>query len=516
MVQYIQYFVWYQAITGLLQITGISIWCLYFVPNTELAYGIWIMLVVITKQYPGFPGVFKGALNSLQHFDKKATLEFLQSEAIQRLTEIVFVLLGKWYGASNPAVGELLGIAIGATFGLYLDDLIVAFIAAKFLADALDDYGISFKRLFYIEFDMDLVKECLSFGLKTGLPSILFASTQLIALSLSLAYVPQYTTFIVLKDMAIMLVATTDRLVRQDFTPVFTEAYQNDKIKLCQYYHAHAFRFYFINSGFAIAIMLTVMSIFDNVFLGFGLDRYFLTIPFLIPALIYRCTRPYQRYPETLFVAAHRPNQLFILKVFEEGMKILCWYLTIAVFKVQDLGLAGIVYTLTLADYPAILLKILIAFIYINRRIFKLKYLTWQTFGAPMLATAILFGLFTSLRITILDPLWDTQFMLALILGLVFIIFLVLGVYFPLTVVLGAWDDDSIRDFKKVQKMAGPSTFVVKPMAKVIFWIADKNPKLHNKFKDEELSREALEEIKELIAIRNQNREFYLTPNSND
>jgi len=62
----------------LVQITLISSWCLYVVPNTQLAYGIWIMLLVITKQWPGFPGVFKGVLNSLQQYNRKAMIDFIQ------------------------------------------------------------------------------------------------------------------------------------------------------------------------------------------------------------------------------------------------------------------------------------------------------------------------------------------------------------------------------------------------------------------------------------------------------
>jgi len=507
MVQYIQYFIWYQAVTGLLQISAISVWALFYAPNTELAYGIWIMLVCITKQYPGFPGVFKGVLNALQMFNKKNTIEFVQGEGIQIFTEIGFVLLGKWYGSVNPAIGPILGIAIGATFGLYLDDVIASFIAAYFLAKSLEDYGITFKRLFMIEFDMDLVKQCLFFGVKMGLPGVIFASTQMISLALSLQYIPQYTTFIALKGMAIKLVATTDRLVYQNFTPLYTEAYQNGKKKLCQYYNAHAYRFYMINTGFAVSIMLILIAMFEQIFRGVGLDRYLLTLPFLIPALIYRAFRPYEKYPSNILVAAHRPNQLLLINVSVELLKMLAWYLTIVVFKVYSLGIGGVIYTLVLTEFPVKVLKVIISNLYIHKTIFKMEFMRWQTFGVPIIATAVLYSVFSGFKTLVLDKLWAWSFWGTIIIAVLFLIILVFSFYFPLTVLLGGWDDNSVRDLRMAVKMSGPSKVLTIPMTYLVFKTV-KISKLHNKYKYDE--SEAFKELKELIAEREINRKRFI------
>jgi hypothetical protein len=504
MVKYVQYFIWYQSITGIIQITVISIWALYFVPNTELAYGIWIMLLCITKQWPGFPGVFKGVLGSLQQYNKKATIDFIQSEAVQRFTEIGFVLLGKWYGESNPEVGAILGIAMGAVIGLYLDDVIASVFAGWFLAKSLKNFGITFKRLFKIEFDWKIVKECLTFGLKTGLPSVLFAFTKVFVLTLCLQYIPQYTTFYVLYDMAYMLVAVTERLVNQDFTPLLTESYQSQKVKLCQYYNAHSIRFMMINTGFAFAIMLLVISMLEGVFIGLQLDRYMLSLPFLIPVLIYRGFKPYNRYSDSLLIAAHKPNMIMGLKIFEEIIKIISWYLTIVVFRVYELGIVGIVYTLALGDFPAILIKNVIAYVYINKKVMKLKVMAWQSFVVPPVSTGILYGVFLLLKILFIDLLFSWNFWGALVIGLLFIFILVFVLYFPLTVLLGGWDDNSVEDFKKVVTMAGPSRFIISPMSKIILKIIP-HSKLHNKFKYDE--REAFEELEDLIKIRQGNIE---------
>lgn len=79
-----------------------------------------------------------------------------------------------------------------------------------------------------------------------------------------------------------------------------------------------------------------------------------------------------------------------------------------------------------------------------------------------------------------------------------------LGFYFPLTVYLGGWDKNSIRDFEKVYQMAGPSKFLVYPMARAIFKSA-KSARLHNRFLFD--STEAEREIAEILAVRTKSRQ---------
>lgn len=507
MVQYVQYFIWYQMITGLIQVTALSIWVLTSLNQGFLAYGSWITLIIIIKQYPGFPGVFKGIMNSLQMYSKKNLLDFFQGEAIQVVTEIAFVVIGRQWGLSNPAVGEILGVAIGATFGLYLDDIIATFIGAYILAKELKPYGITFKRFFLVEFDWHLVKRCAFFGVRIGAPGLLGAVVQLTSLMLCIQYIPQYTTFVALSSIATMLVATAERLVQQKFESIFVEAYQNGGKKLCQYYNAHAFRFFLVNSGFAASVMLMVISVFPTLLNGIGLESYLLAIPFLIPALIVRLFKPYRNYPGGILLAGHKPNIIMGLSLARDACKLLAWYLTVAVFQVQDLGMLGLVYVLIATEFPVEVLFFLIKMIIIHKSIFKIKLMIWQTFIAPSLATIILFGGFTLFKIFMFDWLFTVNFWLAVALGLVFIFGLVLFGYFPLTVFLGGWDENSIADMKKAVKMAGASKIIVVPATFLIFKAA-KRAKLHNRFKYDE--NEAYKEIREIMRIRNQNREHQL------
>ena len=171
MVKYIQYFIWYQMMTGLIQTTSIAIYAFVWVPRTELAYAVWIMLLQSITQYPGFLGVFRGAMGALQQFNKVEVLNFISGELFQRLTEIGFVLLGRYWGMQNPQIGEIMGIAIGSVIGLYVDDFIATAMSAWYFSKVMKDKGISARRCFRIEFDWNW--QSLVFGIKLEYPVLL-------------------------------------------------------------------------------------------------------------------------------------------------------------------------------------------------------------------------------------------------------------------------------------------------------------------------------------------------------
>jgi hypothetical protein len=242
---------------------------------------------------------------------------------------------------------------------------------------------------------------------------------------------------------------------------------------------------------------------FEMIFTRLSLDRYLLTLPFIIPNLFLRASRPYTDFPNSIIVAANRPNILLILRIIEEVGKIVSLWLAIVVFRMQDLGIGGIVYTLVFGDMLGIILKTVIAFLYIHKKIVPFRLLGWQTFGVPILATLILFSVFQMLRIFVLNRFFDQYFYLTLTVA--FILLLVLGFffYFPLTVILGGWDNNSIRDFSLARKMAGPSTFIVAPIYYLVM-IATRISPLHNRFTLD--TTKAYKELEELVEIREKNR----------
>ena len=173
------------------------------------------------------------------------------------------------------------------------------------------------------------------------------------------------------------------------------------------------------------------------------------------------------------------------------------------ILHVQNWGIGGIVYVLVFGDFPGILLKDIVAYLYVHKRILPFRFLFWQTFVVPPLATMILFGVFMFFRQLVFIPLFEVSFYLTLVLAVILLIILALGFYFPLTVWLGGWDDNSFRDFQKAKVMAGPSMFIVNPMFHLVA-ASVKKAKLHNRFIYD--TSDAFREMQELILLRNENR----------
>ncbi|MHA1370284.1 MAG: hypothetical protein ACTSRA_11285, partial [Promethearchaeota archaeon] len=281
MLGYIQYFIWYQMITGLIQTTTVSIYALFFVPAGQLAYAAWIMLIYSTTQYPGFLGVFRNTLNSLQQFNKTAILNFISSELFQRVTEIIFVLLGRHLGARDPAIGEIMGITYGSVVGLYIDDFVATAFSAHFFQKVMSAYGFSVRDCFRHDFNRRMMIECLTWGVRSGLPNIVWGVQLFIALMLWLIYVPQYTTYTALAGFAAGIGGLVGWTLNLGGS--ISEAFFNEKKMLAQYIISQAWRYTGLIQCFIFSILLLVIMVMEPVLRLIGLDYYLLSIIFILP-----------------------------------------------------------------------------------------------------------------------------------------------------------------------------------------------------------------------------------------
>jgi O-antigen/teichoic acid export membrane protein len=501
MIQYIQYFIWYQMMTGLIQTTAVSIYALYIVPKTELSYAVWIMLIQSTTQYPGFLGVFRGVLTSMQHFDKAEILNFIAGEVFQRITEVIFLLWGRFILGADPRFGEIMGIAIGAMIGLYIDDFFAMALSAYYFQALMKHEGITVKRCFQIEFDWQLVKETFLFGFKTAAPGLIGLVAELIILWEWIAYVPQYTTFVTLFGMIGGISGLMGYAMGVNITPAISESFLNGKQTLTKYYIGQYARFSGIVQLFMLSLVLVVASVLEPAFIALGLANYVLAVPFLLPRVLREIQQPYTSLADTIMIGTNHPTVLMLVRFGEEIFKVVFMTLFIVVLKLpQTYGLAAIIWVMPCGIYPAILFKTITLYIYINRNIMKLDIPFWQAHGAPAIACIAVFLIMQIVRQTIFMWVWNAYGIIpAIIVMLLFLLGILTSVFFPLTGALGAWDDSSLRDFQKAAKMSGPSKPLVYPMYFGAYLGAKMSP-LHNRFGMD--SKIAFQEAQELMEIK--------------
>ncbi len=483
MVKYLQYFIWYQMITGLIQATIVSTYALFIVPKTSLSYTVWLMLLLIMPQYPGFLNVFRNTLASLQYHNKAELLKFFTSEIFQRITEVGFVLLGGYLGKRNPAIGQLMGIAIGSAFGVYIDDFFAAVISARMFSKVMKKRGIQVKDCFRIDFDWKFIIEPMKFGLKTGIATLPTIAANFILLRLFISFIPQYSTFLILASVGSSVAWMMVWADGISITTLVSEAYLNGKKELTQHYLGQKLRFTALMQGFLLEMVLVMKIFLPEMFLTFNLENYYPALLFVVPATLNFMKNPYASTFKQVIYGTHNPNFMIVSSAILETLKVGFAFLFVDLLQLPvTYGFPAIVWIIAAGQIPAELIVIFINSRYIDKKLFKIKIPIWQAFVVPLLAMAstyIIGRLFIFLAFDVLYNL--IGFIGALVVGMAFLMMFQLVVYFPMTALLGGWDTHTLADFKMAAKMSGPSKFFVWPIYLIVQKVCSLSP-LHNRF----------------------------------
>nr|MDO8084257.1 hypothetical protein [Candidatus Sigynarchaeum springense] len=501
MVKYVQYFVHYQMISGLVQTTAISIYALYFVPSGQLAYAVWIMLIYSTVQYPGFLGIFRGILDTLQQFHKVTILNFIAGEVFQRLTEVAFVLLGRWWGMNDPAVGEIMGIAIGAVIGTYVDDFIATWVSARYFTRHMRQYGFTARECFRHDFDRKLVWTCLAWGIKSGIPNFFWTLNGFISLNLWLFYVPQYTTFAALAGFGGMFGSIMG--ISPPLGGAISEAYFNGKKHLVQYYIHQSILITGMLQFLMLSIGLCIVLVFEPLLIAFGLQYYMLSVIFIIPRLIRDSQQPYNNFAEHTITQTGHINFQMAIDFYEAGTAILSWFVFIAWLQVpQQYGIVAIAWLMPCAEMPAIVSKVLISLVYLHKKVIKLRVPWTRAFVIPAVSTAITFGIAYAYIMLVFHPLNNNFGIVAALVPSVAFLVLVIPffIFFPLTTALGSWDDETLTMFKRATRMSGLGKVFMIPMVRVLTHVARRS-RLHGRFTMD--NSKAIQEARELMELKN-------------
>nr|MDO8115517.1 hypothetical protein [Candidatus Sigynarchaeota archaeon] len=321
MLHYIQFFIWYQMATGLIQTTIVSSLALFYFVNSPFVYLVWLILIKSTTQYPGFLGMFRSVLNGLQKFNKTVILNFISGQGFQMLTNIVFILLGRWWGSQNPAIGELVGLAIGAAIGGYIDDFFATWLSAWYFSKEMKKLGHGFtaKDCLRHDFSWKLAVNTMSFGFRTAVGPLMGTFTGFMIQMYFITLVPQYATWAALSGVASGIANLPTMSLSIPLTPAISESFLNGKKNLARFYIAQTWKYY----SFFAAPFLVIIGVFLPVILQValkiqGAENYVLAVPFLLPWVIRHMQQPPTTIADHIIVGASRPTVLSIIRFSEE------------------------------------------------------------------------------------------------------------------------------------------------------------------------------------------------------
>ena len=513
MIGYCQFYIWYQMLTGLPQITWLSIAILWGIKYSNLSYLSWFLLIIIQKQWPSMLGIFREIINGLQLYNKSQILGFVSGTVFQYTINITLILGGRWIGMNDPALGEIMGMAIGAMIAGYINDLCSFAVSAYFFNNAMKTFGYTWRDCFRIDrIDRKIIKQCLFFGFQVSIVPLVSTATSTWVLFMMIATIPSFPTYRALLSWVGGIIGFIDQ-GNFSLVPSIAEAYMNDKKELTRFYIANSLRW----NGFLMMMFLMVLlgaySIVIEVVLGLSGLRYYVTsFVFFVPALIHRLILPFVAYPDSILVGILKINFYTFSRLFEEVIYVTENIVWMYVLKLQDYGIWGIVYILAMERFLCRIIKMIIMWVYIHRKCFPVKFYFYQMLICPTIAglPILIFGILW--KPFVFDPLvgFFSTFGLgeynvippAAITVLVAIIVLPLCVFMPLTGLLGGWDTYGLMTLRKAVNLSGPS----KPFANLIYkavLFGAKHSKLHNRFRIP--WEQPMQEIKDLMIMKRDN-----------
>ncbi len=508
MLSYIQYFIWYQMLTGLFQATIIAIYAFFMASTGNLAHVVWIMLIYTMTQYPGFLGVFRGALRGMQHIGKSEVLNFINGQMFKRLTEIGLILLGKWYGRTHPEVGELMGMAFGGAVGIYVNEFLTTALSAHFFKNVLNQQNMRLRDCFYPDFDWEIMKEALSFGIKTGIPSMVDSIAAVLILSFWIEYVPQYTTFLMLKRVAGEITEVLQQGQNIQITATISESYLNKKRKLTTYNISITMHFIIVIEGFLVVTLLFFLPLFEQAFVFLELENYMLSIPFLVPLMVATTMKAFYENSKRILKGMGDANTLVVIGIIEIIIKIAFNSIMLIGLELpRKYGFTAIIWLMSLQDFGSMLFTFIAVTIFINKKRVPLHFNGYASLGASFLAGLLSFVPCYLFRIYVFNPiagLFEGGILIGVVLAFPFIFFVIpMLFYFPLTGYFGAWDEGSLELFDKIVDLSGPSRFFIEPLYKLMkkakkrSFISKRNLFAHE---------QAQEEIEELMELKSQSQ----------
>ncbi|MBD3352094.1 MAG: hypothetical protein GF364_11460 [Candidatus Lokiarchaeota archaeon] len=495
--KYVQFFMYFQMFTGLIQITTITIFCFTYIIHTSLNYALWFFLFYSTTQFPGMLAAYTSTLKGYQRFDKSNIVEIIQGVLFENVTQVFFILIGRLWGANNPALGELMGATIGFILGKYIDDFFAMGLAAYYVSKILEPYGIRLRETIIPTFTVDEAKESLLYGVKLLGSTVISRVTDFITLTMMISWVPNYISIIGYLEVARAVASAVT--VRYNFTALLAQAYNNGKKKLAQYvitrYVSHWWYFAFFLS---LEISILVPTILE--YLGGEWGRAAWIIPiYIFPRLL--VTPPC--IGADILQACDRPMYRTYGIISEKITKMICVFLFLSPWGLPAIFGEGVIIILyILHDIPAYIVITIVEFALIHYKVVPVKINWWQTFMAGTLGSVPLIPI-NILMINSFIKVWEISDTLVIPVILISFYVIIMLFSFPMLIfffigLFGGWDDATMDEFKRAEDLCGPSKFFFAIFVKMA-GLGHKYCPFRNKFATSH--KEAYEEIDELMQI---------------
>ncbi len=443
-----QVYAWWQFSIAAGQAIVIVSLATFVQPATYIGAISYFTIIASASRIPGFYGVVGAALDAMQRFDVKIKANAILGTVVNNFVGWGFVLLFRAVYKDIPRFGE----AFGAGMGMYLGGVVNGVINFCIFLSIYKKLGYYPGNLFRLDFGKAEFKEAFMFGFKLTIGNMWVALAGIVEVLLISVFVLNYTEELAYFNLIGNLTglggacsAMTSALL-----PAISEAYNNGKKKLVEYYLIEGLKWLYFLQFFLCALFCAAG---ENFMLLSG-PQWVGATKYLYWKVFFFALWPFAWWDDVVFQGTGHSGYNTGVWFVEQGTRLVLMPFTLSTF-----GLMGLVY----AYIPGIAAKSLVSIIIVRRKICSFKWQWMHVFLASALSALLLFGIV--LGIGKLFPRGDPVagpivFFGGFVLGLV--------AHGFLTGFFGGWDENTIGEFARGISMVRSSAIVFSPLQKAV------------------------------------------------
>lgn len=431
--QYVQFYIWFQLLSGIIQVSILSLSAAQLAPDSAYAFLTWMILFKILIQFPGFAPVFLNIFQALQRYDLMILIGILPIPFTAIFSFITMFYIRSW-GLENPVYGEIMGLALG--------DIVPAFIASWiFILVSLFIYralGFSLKATFSAHFTLEVVKKSLNFGLRytPGAIAPLLSSFALpIILSFSLNNYLELSSLLIVALWINFLIRGPGYILYSNLLPSISEAYSHRKMVLSAHYIDQALKWSLMFVGGILPYFIILGKDVAQIIMP---PQWAAASQFIALAIIFGTIEFLGALPDETYKAVNKPQIYTYINMFDHILRVILMIILIPKFEIY-----GVLYAFIIA----VSLRCVISWFILAKFILPLNISWWQSIVTPVLVCFLIFALAAAIKFfyspsSTLDAIF-----------LIIVFLLMSPVFYFLSALLGGFDDATINEFERANQI---------------------------------------------------------------
>jgi len=435
-IQYGQVFIWWQALSGAVQVALVIGLASTLAPRSAYALYAWSVIIHSFIQIPGFYQVMKHALTGFQRLDYSRLLEIGWNVVFPMVVQPVFVGVMYAWGKAHPVYGGAMGGLFGMGIAAYAAE-VLTFLTGLWLYRRV---GYNARILFLAHFDWDVVKSSFKFGVFEMLGSAAWSFGQAAEIWITQARLINYAEIWgnwVLAQNFIFAFNVTQTL-NDGVMPAISEAVSNGKRILSQYYSVMAYKYNGLVSAFIGAVLLAIAPRFILGSTGVEFHRAAL---YVIPLTIWGAIQFPSWVGDNVQLGANKPYLKSILVFSEQIIRVAFAWILLERFQIN---------ALIIAYFIGLFAKGIGAYFVNDKLCYPQRFYFWQSLIAPCLAGAVHYGIVWLAT----GFIWKGDQLTSIVIFLIGIL-PSFPVFMFLYGLFGGWDDATLEELKAAVELTG-------------------------------------------------------------